>query len=245
MALDSSPARRRAGRCAVLLLLALVASACQVRVGADIAVGADGAGRLALTVALDEELAASLGADEVDPFAGLDALPDGWQVEREGTREVTVSSAFEDAAGLGERVAELQDGLDDEDPAVLADADLEVDDDGSAVFTALAGFRPPSSTGLEGAGVRFDGQDLAALLAERGDEVMRVDLRVTLPGPVVDGNADEVDGRTATWALPVTELVEVRAVGDPPADRAWWIVGAAVLVGGVLGYLVVAVWRRR
>ena len=244
MALALPTAHRRL-RWALLVLLALAASACQVRVGTDVAVGEDGSGRLALTVALDEELAASLGADEIDPFAGLDTLPEGWEVQREGARQVTVTAGFDQPAGLADRVAQLQDGIDEQDPVVLQDASLEVAEDGSARFRARAGFRPPGSTGLQGAGVQFDGQDLAALLAERGDEVMRVDLRVTLPGPVVDGNADAVDGRTATWNLPVTELVEVRAAGGPASDRTWWLVGAAALLGLALGWIAVALWRRR
>ena len=240
-----TPLRRRARRCVVLLLLAVVASACQVRVGTDVAVGADGSGRLALTIGLDEELAQSLDADAIDPFAGLDTLPDGWEVQREGERQVTVSADFDEPSGLADRVAQLQDGLDEQDPAVVQDASLEVAEDGSATFRARAGFRPPSSTGLEGAGVAFDGQDLAALLADRGEQVMRVDLRVTLPGPVVEGNADAVDGRTATWNLPVTELVEVRAVGGPASDRTWWLVGAGALLGLALGVVGVGLWRRR
>ncbi len=236
---------RRACTAGVAVLLAVLSSACQVRVGTDVAVAPDGSGRLAVTVAIDEELADSLGADAIDPFAELTDLPDGWEVSRDGEQQVTVGADFDDADGLAERVAQLQDGLDDEDPAILEDAALEVDDQGRATFRARAGFRPPSSTGFDGAGVRFDGEDLADLLAQRGDEVMRVDLRVTLPGAIVEGNADAVDGRTATWQLPVTELVEVRAVGDPPTDRTWWLVGAGALVGLALGWLGVALWRRR
>ena len=244
MAAPRRPARRLSW-VVVALGIAVLASACQVRVGTDVAVGRDGSGRLAVTVAIDDELATSLGADDIDPFGGLEDLPGGWEATREDERQVTVTADFDDPDGLATRVAQLQEGLDDEDPIILEDASLEVDDDGRARFAARAGFRPPSSTGLRGAGVRFDGEDLAALLDERGDQVLRVDLRVTLPGPVVGGNADAVDGRTATWQLPVTELVEVRAVGDPPTDRTWWLVGAAALVGLALGWVAVAVVRRR
>lgn len=250
MPVPAVPTRARSGRVVVVLgLLAVLASACQVRVGTEVAVGRDGDGRLAVTVVLDEELLASLDADEVDPFAGLDALPEPWTAERrseDGGQAVTVAASFEDPAGLQQRVADLQDGLDGEDPALLDDVELAVGEDGAATFGARAGFRPPSSTGFDGDGVvAFDGDALAALLEERGDEVLRVDLRVTLPGPVVDSNADEVDGATATWRLPTTELVAVRAVGDPPADRTWWVVAGAGAVGLVLGVLVVGRRRRR
>lgn len=231
-----------------LVLVAVAVSACQVRVGTDITVAEDGSGRLALTIALDEELASSLATDGFDPFAGLEDLPDGWSFEREdidGGMAATVSADFEDPAGLAARVSQLGEGVDDEDPLLFEDVELAVADDGSATFRGRAGFRPPSSTGLEGVGVTFDGDDLQAMLAERGDEVMRVDLRVSMPGPVVDSDADQVDGRTATWSLPVTELVEVRAASDPPDDRTLWVVGGAAALGLVLGFALVGVFRRR
>jgi hypothetical protein len=241
---------RRARRVAVLLgALAVLASACQVRVGTEVAVGRDGDGRLAVTIALDEELLASLDADDLDPFAGLDELPEPWSVDRraeDGGEALTFTAPFADPAGLAQRVADLQDGLDDDDPVLLDGVELAVAGDGSATFDGLAGFRPPSSTGFDGDGViAFDGDALEALLEDRGDEVMRVDLRVTLPGPIVDTNADEVDGATATWQLPTTELVEVRAVGDPPVDRTWWVVAGAAVLGLALGVVVTGLRRRR
>lgn len=232
----------------VVAALAVLASACQIRVGTDVTITSDGSGGLALTVAVDEEIVASLAADEIDLFAGLEALPDDWTVERsdpDGGAAVTITADFDDPAGLRERVGDLRAGLDDEDPMLLDDVEVTVDEDGGATFSGRAGFRPPSSTGIRGVGVQFDGDDLAALLTERGDEVLRVDLRVTMPGPVVDGNADQVDGSVATWRLPVTELAEVRLVSEAGADRRWWVVVAAALVGVVFGLGVVSLLRRR
>lgn len=246
--MPARPSGRRPWGPLVLVAVAVLAAGCQVRLGTDVTVAADGSGRLALTAALDQELAASLAADGFDPFGMLEDLPEGWDVERsqpDGGQAVTVATDFAGPEALADRVAQLQDGLDREDPLLLEEVDLEVGEDGSASFTARAGLRPPGSTGLEGAGVRFDGEDLAVLLSERGDEVVRVDLRVSLPGAVVDGNADVVDGATATWNLPVTELVEVRAASEPPVDRTWWIVGAAALVGLAVGWAVRGLLRRR
>lgn len=232
-----------------VLVLAVVASACQVSVGTEVTVAEDGGGRLAVRVALDEDLASSLEQDDVDVFAGLEELPDGWTSERsspDGGQAVTVAANFADPDGLTRRVEQLREGLDGEDPVLVDELQLSVDDDGAASLSGRAGFRPPSSTGLRGTGVGFDGDDLAALLAERGEEVLRVDLRVAMPGPVVDSNADEVDGHVATWHLPVTELAEVRVDSDPPSPlQRWMVIGAAVLVGLVLALVVGRLVRRR
>lgn len=242
----SSPARRR--RVLLVALLALLAAGCQVRVATDVGVDQDGSGRLAVTVALDEELATSLTADDFDPFAGLESLPDGWSVERsepDGGLAATVAADFADPAGLSQRVSQLAEGLDEEDPLLLEDVDLQVDEDGSARLSGRAGLRLPSSTGLDGGGLAFDGDDLRALVEERGAEVLRVDLRVSMPGPVVDGNADEVDGGTATWQLtPGDDLVAVEVVSDPPSSRTWQLVAAGV-VGVVVGFLGLSLVRRR
>lgn len=227
-------------------VLAVLLAGCQVSVGGDVTVSEDGSGRLQLTIGLDEELAASLAEDGIDPFAGLEELPDGWQVERDGDRTVTVSADFASPEGLTQRVQQLQGGLDGEDPMVLDHLDLTVEDDGAARLEGWAGFRPPSSTGLRGAGVAFDGDDLQALLEERGEEVLRVDLRVAMPGRVVDSNADEVDGSLATWRLPVTELAQVRVASEPPSLLQQWLpVAVGALVGLVLGVLVVRLVRSR
>lgn len=239
----------RARLLVLVLLCAVAASACQVSVGTEVHVEDDGGGSLAVRVVLDEDLATTLAQDDVDVFARLEELPDGWRSERstpDGGQAVTVRADFADPTGLGRRVEQLREGLDGEDPVVLDGLELTVAEDGSARLSGRAGFRPPSSTGLRGTGVGFDGEDLAALLAERGDEVLRVDLRAAMPGPVVDSNADEVDGNVAIWHLPTTELADVHVASDPPsALQRWLAIGAAALVGLALAMAVVRLVRRR
>jgi hypothetical protein len=228
-----------------LVLLAVSLSACQLRLATDVRVAADGSGTLGLTVALDEELHESLTADGFDPFADLATLPEPWTATvTEDGRTLELTTTFADPAELTARVADLQAGLDTDDPAILDDVTLTAADDGRLTFTGRAGLRPPTSTGIDGAGVTFDGDALAALLAEQ-DDLVRYDLRVVFPGPVVDSDADQVDGRAATWALPVTDLRTVRAVADPPGDRLPWILLGAVVLGGAMFGLVVTLALRR
>lgn len=243
---------RHVARALLLGLLAMVLAGCQVRVATDVHVAADGSGRLELLVALDEELSASLAADEIDPFAGLDDIGEPWRSATEtvdGGDAIRLSTSFASPAELADRVDELGAGLDEEDPAVLEDVGLTVDADGSATFSALAGFRPPSSTGIDAEGLAPDGEALQALLAERGDELVRTELRLTLPGDVTEASGGDeadrrVDGRTVTWDLPPTGLVAVSATGDVPADRTiYYAVAAGVLVFA-LAATGLALWRR-
>jgi len=239
----------RAPSMVVVAILAMLASACQVAVGTDVTVAADGSGQLSLTVALDGDLTRSLELDGLDVFASLDELPDDWTSERrdvDGGLVVTVAAPFADPAGLSGRIAELRDGLDADDPVLIDHLDLQVAADGSATLSGRAGFSPPSSTGLEGAGVQFDGDALAALLAEHGDEVLRIDLRVAFPGPVASTNADQVDGSVATWRLPVTQMQDINATSQAPSGLQTWVLVAAVaLLGLVIGLVAVRLLRRR
>lgn len=236
-------------RVVAVLTAALLLSACQVRLASDLGVNPDGSGTLTVTVAIDQELWESLTADDFDPFAGLTPLTEaGWTSEAEaddGGQRLEIRTDFTSPADLAAKVAELHEGLDEEDPRILADPVLEVDDD-RASLSLRAGLVPPTSTGIEGDGIRFDGEDLAALLAERGDEVFRYDLRVTMPGPIESSDADEVDGRSATWHLPADGMRDVTVSSQVAAGRTLLVAGAAGLLAfALVGVTVVLVRRRR
>ncbi len=219
-----------APRIVLLALAAVLASACQVRVTTDVRVDADGAGRLALVVGLDEELYAALATDDFDPFAGLDELPDGWQsAAHDDGRGIEIAVDFADGADLAARVAALSDGLGPDDPRLLEDVDLRVAADGSATFGARAGFAPPTATGIVGGAMPFDGDDLAALLAAPDQDVLDVVLRIRFPGPVEEAPGAVVDGNVATWTLAPTGLVDVTARAAVPATG----VPTPVLIGAM------------
>lgn len=239
-----------AARVVAMLATALVLSACQVRVATDVAVDAEGSGTLALTVALDQELWESLTADGFDPFAGLTPLAEsGWTSTVEpddGGQRFELQTEFASPDDFAAKVAELHAGLDTEDPRILADPALTVSDD-TASLRMRAGLVPPSSTGIEGVGVEFDGDDLAELLATRGDEVFRYDLRVTMPGPIDATNADETDGRTAIWNLPADGMREVAVESTIAGSNRTLViaVAAGLLALAMVGTTVAVVRRRR
>lgn len=235
----------------VLVLLAVLTSACQLSLATDIGIGADGAGTLEVAVAIDDELRQLLDDAGVDLTLGLaeaDAAASDWEVEevaRGDGREVRLRTTFAEPAELGRRVEELHAGLDEADPAVLADVALEVDEEGRVLFTADAGLRLPTTTGATGDGVTFDADDLDALLEREGGAAARYDLRLTLPGRPVAHDADARRGRTLTWTLPIGEMRTIRASSEPPSDRTWILVGATFVVSAAAATVLVAGSRRR
>lgn len=237
-------------RLLLALLVALVLSACQVRVASDIGVNADGSGSLVVSVALDEELWTSLTADGFDPFLEFaDLAEEGWTSTVEpddGGQRLELRTTFDGPEGLTDRVEQLHAGLDDEDPRILANPALTVSED-TIALDLQAGLVPPSSTGVDGVEVDVDGEALLRLLEERGDELFRYDLRVTMPGPIESSDADEVDGRSATWHLPATSMRDISVTATTgPANRTIVVaIAAGLLTLALVGSTVALVRRRR
>ncbi|MBW3621200.1 MAG: hypothetical protein KY461_13225 [Actinobacteria bacterium] len=233
------------------LVLAVLASGCQLSLATDIGIAADGSGTLEVAVAVDGELEQLLDDAGVDLSLGLadaDAAASDWELEeldRDDGREVRLRTTFDEPGQLAARVEELHAGLDDADPAVLSDVELRVDDEGRVAFRADAGLRLPTTTGATGDGVTFDIEDLEELLRREGGAAARYDLRLTLPGRPVAHDADARRGRTLTWTLPIGEMRAVRAASERPADRTWVLVGATFLVSAAAATVLVAGTRRR
>lgn len=233
------------------LLLAVLASGCQLSLAADIGIAADGSGTLEVAVAVDDELERLLDDAGVDLSLGLaeaDAAATGWELEEldhDDGREVRLRTTFDEPGQLAARVDELHAGLDDADPALLEDVDLRVDEEGRAAFTANAGLRLPTTTGATGDGVTFDVEDLEDLLRREGGAAARYDLRLTLPGRPSAHDADARRGRTLTWTLPIGEMRAVRAASEPATDRTWLLVGATFLVSAATATVLVTASRRR
>lgn len=245
-----------------LLALVVLLGGCQLRVATDIVVEVDGSGRASVRLVVDEELAGALEEAEVDPFEGLDAVAEGadWEVARldgEDGTGVELTTRFATPDELGQRVAELSAGLTDDDGALLRDVELVLTEDGGYEFTATAGIDPPriigsmpleeGADGADGdeAGVRFDGEDLAAALEEGGDELARHDLRVTFP-TVPESPGATVETTSATWQLPNHELATVQATAPPlPVDRRLVLLAAAGVAAAVVAAFAVRLVRRR
>jgi hypothetical protein len=239
-----------------LLLLGLAAvllAGCELSLALDLDIERGGAGRATVTVALDDELERILDDAGVDVLAGLDAIAErdpAWDaaVDRpeEGGLTVRFDAAFEDTAELRDLLDGFHGELDpDHDPRIFEDLRVESRPGGGVALEGRVGLLPPSTPGARGEGVGFDEEALEELVAERGDEFVRYDVRVTLPTDPAEHDADEVDGASLVWHAPVGELRPIAAVSERPPPPTWVVatlvaLGAAVVVG-----LVAAVWRRR
>lgn len=234
-----------------VLLLAVLASGCQLSLATDIGIAADGSGTLEVAVAVDDELGRLLDDAGVDLSLGLaeaDAVATDWELEeldRDGGREVRLRTTFSEPAELAARIEELHAGLDEADPALMSDVELRVDEQGRATFAADAGLRLPTTTGATGDGVTFDVEDLEELLRREGGAAARYDLRLTLPGRPTAHDADARSGRTLTWTLPIGQMRAVRAASEPPADRTWLLLAATFLVSAATATVLVTASRRR
>lgn len=232
----------------LLALLAAVLGGCRLGVHAEVEVDRDGGGTAAVVFALDRALLDELDELGVDPTAELTAAAaraPRWQLTRrsaDGDLTVTLARDATEPDSLADAFAELTGGLAEADPALLADLDLTVDDDGASSLAGTAQLRPPAGPGLV-----LDDPDELAAFEEQVAETVDASLTVTLPGPIEDDDADRRDGRTLTWDLEPGEERTVTATASAPpwwAEPWVWAVAA-----GVLGALLVAAlvwwWRRR
>lgn len=236
----------------LLALVAVLTSACQVRLATDIAVGGDGSGTFEFAVAIDEELARDLRDAGLEPLAGLEQVDEGsagWEVTEEtpedGGLGVRLRGTFDDPEELRELASELHRQLDADDMRVHDGLRLERRDDGSVALSGRVGLRLPAAPGAEGQGVSFDADDLERLIEERGDEFVRYDVRVTLPAAPVEHDADEVDGNSLVWHAPVDGMRDISAVSAVPGTSPV-LVALGIGVGtAAVAALAVIVWRRR
>lgn len=235
----------------LLLLLGVLTAGCQLRVGTDVVVEADGSGTFELVVALDEELTALLTDAGVELSRGLEeveATAPSWEVEHDTSgpgQRFTFSAPFDDPEELERMVRDLHAALGPEDGHILDAVDVHRTEEGAITFEAMAGLVPPTTIGATGSTVDIDGDDVRQLLEERGEEFARFDLRLTLPAPPVASDADEQDGNTLVWHLPVGDERLVSARSAVPRDTTWLVAGGVALGAFLVAALTTVALRRR
>lgn len=250
-------ALRRAATLLLVAALALGASGCRLGVSTDVTLAADGSAVVGIALRIDGSMRVELDRLALDPTLAIDAAlagDDGWRRSRAIDDDGGLVLAFErdvaDPAELARLLADLSEGVPDEAPALDVALDVVPGARGAVVVEGRAGVRPPSTAGARLGGVPIGPS--GAELAELVDRVVDASLTLTLPGPVVEHDADRVEGRSLTWELPVGATRPVRAVGAPVP---WWAIGrllppdariaAAIAAGAAVLVAGLAVARRR
>lgn len=233
-------ARRR--RVVALTTLALLVSGCRLGVATEVELEPGGAADVAIQLRLDGSLLARLDRLGVDPTLDVDAAlvgDEGWRRDRridaDGGLVLRFSRRAADPEELRTLLADLSAGVPVDAPALELDLTVEPGARGATTIDGRAGVRPPSTIGAvrDGVPIGPSGPALTTLV----DEVVDATLVVTLPGPVLEHDADRIDGRTLTWELPVGSTRSVRAVGGA---APWWSFVRRVPGEAVAGLTVLA-----
>jgi hypothetical protein len=235
----------------LLLTLALVLTGCRFDVVADLVIERDGTGQASVELRIDADALAQLDQLGVDPTAELAAAAGevpAWEVVRrtedDGSLTVRLSRTTAEPAAAAAALRELSEGLTPRDPALLVDLDLDLDEDGAVTVDGTAELRSPATAGasVDGTPVGPDREALARLVAE----VVEARLSVTVPGEVLEHDADTLEGGTLTWELAPDVARDVRVVAAAPGAVPAWLllVGAVVVLVLALGVLAWR-WRRR
>jgi hypothetical protein len=209
----------------------------------------DGSGSAGVELYLDEALVRELDELGVDPAAELAAVtaedPD-WRLEREARDGgLALRAVRADADDPAAALAELSEGLTDDDPGLFIDLDVDVDQEGRVEVQGSARLQGPVAPGVVDDAGEPLGPD-AGRLRELTAAHVAGEVEVTLPGRVVAHDADQADGSTMRWSLPPDTDVTVGAVSVPqPVPTGVLVLGGGALVLAAVATGVAFALRRR
>lgn len=213
----------------VASLLALVAMACRIETNFGVVINADGSGMIVAEVGMDETAQSLLGDQVGDPFEGNDLSQVPNAVKRTETRGDFMYWIIEVPV---DDVTQIESDVVGADNSLLTSFDVDVTDTLVSVSAA--------ATASQAMGDEFEGFDPATL-----EEALTFNVRITMPGRITSHNADDQEGNTLIWRVPLFGGgdLDVQAQSDPTGTPAsdgsgipiWvWIAIAAVVIGGGL-----------
>lgn len=247
---------RAAVRGLLLVVVAALLGACQLRTEVNISVAEDGSGTVGVGIGLDEE-AVEENPDLLEALEFPDLVEAGWEItgprdEDDGFRWVRVEHGFDDPADVGVLIDQVagENGPLRDFEVLRADEFAET----SYRFQGVVDFS-------EGVGAITDDDELAAALGEEPaeliqsrvgravDELLRFQVAVRLPGDV-ESNAPTRASNGAVWRPSVLERDEVELTATSTlrqTDRLVWT-AVAIAAGVALAVLLlvrIGRWRRR
>jgi hypothetical protein len=184
----------------VASLLALVATACKIETNIGAVINADGSGTVVVELGLDEEAQGFFLEGGDDPFEGNELS------ELAGARTRT-----EERGGLTyyiieadvDSVEEIEDLILSNDSTLLEDFNITVTD----TLVTITG----TATAEQTLGEDTEGLDPSVL-----EDSFSAQVRFTMPGAIQEHNADDRDGNTLIWDVPILGgTLDIQAQSDP------------------------------
>ena len=215
--------------------LALLTTACQFQVGIGVDINADGSGTIIYEIGFDELAAQAIPQGALDDPASSSplALIPGAELSeesRDGFDYYVVTVEVDDiAAAIDDVIAPSDRAIVEEFRLTITDSRVEVvgQANAGAIFAQYAGMIP----------------------AEQLENAVTASISLTLPGEILEHDADSVDGNTLTWNVSVEpgEITEINAVSNPAGSGdggfpAWLI--AVIIAVAILGVAVLFLSRR-
>ena len=249
-----APARLRCLTLLALLASAVVLSGC-ARIEIGIHVNEDGSGEISLLSALDTRFLAAAAVagdtDLADSFIDLDEadLPPGATIEEydeDGFRGVRARFPFAASDDITRTIdAALSNAGDDPTGAaagldeLFERFDLRRDGGGWRFDAAVS---PLLMGALPGAGGDALGDEMAALMLERFEFTIRIEL----PGEIVEHNADAIEDGALVWSLdPLAEEPrELLALTSSGKDGTILHVTTGIVVALLVAATAATIWLR-
>ena len=221
----------------IFVFAALVLTACRAESNIIIDIEEDGSATISAEIGFDEEMLGLLSQTGDDP---AELFTQDLPPEAEGFEPYSRTSGDMTYYGFSGSVDDLENN-----------AFLELGDFASD-FANFSYTKDGDQATLEASIVSADiGGGLGDLPIDPTDitgDIFSANLIVSMPGTVVEHNADEVrsDGSLA-WNIPLTGAVDVFAISDTGSGSAswiWWIVIGVLAIGIIAGVAAVIVSRK-
>lgn len=226
-----------------ILVLAVLLTGCKVKVDQGFELNDDGSGTASVVFGFDDEIMEMLSSfsPDGDPLSGMTSdLPNGWDSKEWSEGEFTGIEATTDFKDLDE-LRSLASMVFSGEDGLFKTFSIEETSDGGFRFEASLNAEALEA-GLEGS----EGFDFGGSIEDLGDTFFDAEIVVTLPGEVIDHNADQKgsDG-TLIWNVGLADGDRLIRAESAPGGGLPMIpiaAGAVVTMLAVLGFML---WKRR